>query len=293
MKHIKFNSVEIRKSQFFDWLTSSLEHCGWVNVASNPSTEGWIYQSKGQDGKSDIIVNFRNGYDGHNSNSFTTTAGKHFDIKMLVSYTPNETIGKDGIHVPTSTNGNFTRINVGTGISNFYPDQKLKIHYNCNKNRMIFLVTTSATTVFCMFGRPDNNYAKEYKDTGNMIFTTNNYKLGKVGSWGIADRPTTNYTAMEVLYNPIDNGFYKNKLLLCEIGFGSTLEGIKGYLEGIYYIPFRGKQGAVTSMTGDKCIDELGNEYTLFYMCPADSTNYTLTLPTGHIAICTKLAGEE
>lgn len=294
MEHIKFESIDIKKAQFFEWLTSALEQNGWTNIASNQSTEGWIYQSKGEDGKSDIIVNFRDGYDGHNTNlAFSSTHRQYFDIRMLVSYVPNEEIGKSGTHVPALSNSHYTRINAGTGLSYMYPDYSLKIHYNCSKNRMIFLITTSETTVFCMFGRPDKNYAKEYKDTGNMLFTTYNYKLDRVGSWGIADRPTQAYTPMQMIVNPITNGFYGNKLLFCEIGFGSNLEGVKGKLEGIYYVPSSGKEGFVSSMTGDKYFDELGNEYTLFYIRPTDSSSYPAPLARGHIAICTKLAGDD
>ena len=296
MEHLKFKSVDLRKRDIFNWLTATLEEHGWERIESNHTSEGWIYRSKGESGKDDIIVNFRDGYDGHNNGyRFTTTTSRYFDIRMMISYTPNIDIGKNGTHIPALNDASFLRWCVGnkTGSTDLAPDSRLKIHYHCNKNRIIFTITTYATTVFMMFGKPNKNYAKEYKDTGNMIFTTNAYRIGNVATWGIADRPTQAGTALQALYNPINNGFYKDELLFCEIGYGSTLEGIKGLLEGIYYIPSTGKSSYNASMDGDKYVDDLGNEYTLMYMSPADSGSYSLSLGAGHIAICTKLAGED
>lgn len=156
-------------------------------------------------------------------------------------------------------------------------------------------ITTIYTTFFLMFGKPSKNYAKDYSNTGNMIFTTNAYRFYPVTSWGVADRPSITYNRLEPLYTPNGKGFNeKDKhATMSEIGFGSATEGIKGLLEGIYYLGTMGNLAPNDIMTGDKIVDELGNEFTIFFTRRTESSSYPLAMPEGHIAVCTRLAGED
>lgn len=293
-KLVKFNTVNIKKQDFFNWMLPELESNGWVSVASNEATEGYIYRSKGVSGKEEIIVNIRDGYNGHMTNQFTSTANRFIDIRMLISYTPNNNVGVTGIHLPPIGNENYARMIFGWNYGNMYPDADLRIRYNCNADRMIMTVSNldqDGTTTYLMFGRASDRFAKEYTDTGNTLITTHAYRF-ITGTWGVADRPTTTRQDLVVFQTQADKSISRGKVWMSELGFSTPTEGIKGTLEGIYFLNNDVDAALSNIIDDDKVVDEYGNEFSLMYVAPPVSS-YPALVKNRFIAVCTKLAGED
>lgn len=294
---LKFETLVIEKRNFMTTLCSILEDNGWIKLNSKYTTEGWVYHSTGEKGNSDIYINFFDGYNYSASASYIFSQNSaYFDIRPLIKYTPSETLGAQGVSVPSNAAVQFIMPHIGIG-SSVAPDTKYTIRYNCNKDRLIILTTNDVNTVFLMFGRPSNNYAKEYKDTGNMIlsslgYTYSNNRQFPAQTYGIADRPTQAATRINVYYTPSGRNFYKGNLNIAELGFGNATEGIKGFVEGVYYAPNDEDKLANNTMDGDKIVDDFGNEFTILYT-GVGASGISVLLPQGYLIVCTKLAGEE
>lgn len=289
---IKYETVEIRKREFFDFISTILEENGWINVTSNPSSEGMIYQSKGLDGKQNILINFWDGYDLDVRYKFTTTTHQYIDIRTLINYTPAIDAGNNGIAVPTHHYSHFTRLRFGIGEGSISPDYRLTIRYNCNANRLIMFISTRESTNILMIGKPSKMLSKEYDNTGNMHFSNYAYRYAPVLSWGVADRNPTGHQAHNALFVDTGKSIHKGNISMSEIGFGNNLEGIKGFLEGAYYLKMNTQHMNNKIMHEDKIIDEVGNEFTILYQRATDSGSYPSPFGACHIAICTKKAGE-
>ena len=292
MSYIKFEEKLIKKGEFMSLLTSILENSGWVNVNSNVSAEGWIYQSKGENGKSNILINIRDGYDGHMKNSFSTTSTRGFDIRPLISYTPATSSGVTGVTVPPLSNTEYSRVFVGMGTDALYEDAELLIRYNCNKDRLVMTITTlqlGCGTTFLTFGRPSDNVAKEYADTGTMYATQNAYRYAQ-GTWGIADRPTSVRTDIQLITKPLGKSFVGSTIRMSEIAIMTDLEGYKGTINGMYVLDIDASSNNIDDITIE---DELGNQFKVMYLTPSSATNYGTLIKNKAIAVCTRLAGEE
>lgn len=295
MKLIKYETVILQKKDILDFIITTLQQNGWTSVSSNEANEGWIYHSKGTNGKSNIIVNIRDGYNAHKSGSYTysTTNNRTFEMRMLISYQPNEVMGKNGTSVPALNNDNYSRVYVGMGSDYTYSDLEFTIRYNCNADRMIICLTPhdlSATGTFIMFGKPSDNIAKEYSDTGNLFLTQHAYRYLQ-GTWGIADRPTAVRTNVEILTRKIDKSIHKGKVTMSEIVIATELEGVKGTVEGLYVLDVDSSMEN-NSINDDKIVDDLGNEFSLMHIQRSTASNYGTLLSNRVLAVCTKLAGE-
>lgn len=289
---IKFETVDIRKRELFDLIRNTLEENGWMDIASNPSSEGMIYQSKGEDGKQNILINFFDGHDLNNNTKFSTTNHQYFDARCLIDYTPSDNIGDVGTSVPARSSGVFNRIRLNIGYSNMPPDYRMRVRYNCNKNRIILLMTTEHTTTILMAGKSDRMLSKEYSNTGNTLFASYSYKNSPIMSYGVADRNPTGVLANQAIFVNPPRGIYDNEIILSEIGFGNAQEGIRGYLDGVYRLSLNTTHVTKPNMNEDIITDELGNEFTILYYANTDSGNYPCPFTACNIVVCTKKAGE-
>lgn len=294
MKLTKYERVMLTKGEFFSWMLSTLEANGWESVGSNPAQENYVYRSKGLDGKSDIIVNLRDGYNSPTGYNFSTGTWRHFEMGMLISYTPSDNVATRGVAVPNISDSNLMRTFIGFTNDALHPDAEMMVHYTCNANRLIVVLTVlvgDPSTTYFMFGRADDTISKEYKDTGNIMIATHAYRY-TTGTWGVADRPTTTRVNLDIVTIPTHRGFVGNKVWLNEIAYGTKDEGIKGTIEGLYTVSTAlGKSDNATD-NGDMIVDKDGNEFTILFNRTTTSSNYANLLNERYIAVCTKLGSE-
>lgn len=291
-KLIKFETVDIRKRELFDLIKTVLEGKGWTNVTSNPSLEGIIYHSKGEDGKQNILVNFFDGYDLDNNTKFSTTNYQYFDVRCLISYQPATVNGQAGISVPVRSASAFNRIRMNIGHGSMPLDTRLRVRYHCNANRLILLMSNDVTTHLLMIGKSDRLISKQYTNTDNMVYASYSYRNSPIMSYGVADRDPNGVIINQAMFVHPMRSMYNNEIILSEIGYGNSQEGIKGYLDGVYKMELNTLSELNRSMNEDKIVDDVGNEFTILYFANTDSGSYPCPFTACNLVVCTKKAGE-
>ena len=302
MKHLKFQKATMTKAEIQPFMMTVLEQNGWMNIASNESAEGYIYYSKGTSGEDDIYIQFRNGYNGQNG-SFTTGNASFFDLRSMSSYEPSAT-GGTGTSVPSNSTTNYFYATVASGNGDTtYGDAEYDGYYRCRRNNLSIVFAHKFATTFYIVGRMDNPLNKVSKNTGNVCYGSHNGRgFYPLAFYGVADRAISNSALQSILiWTPIYGSLEQNgtKLNLLELGTYTALEGIRDRLEGFYGLS---ESSNLVVSNGDKIIDDVGNEYTIFevsvlpsvgqYLFSASSTGSTSGNPIRHIAICTRLSGE-
>lgn len=285
----EFSKVTITKRDFFKWLQDTLYSYGWRDIASNPANEGYIFHSKGEDGKQNILVQFRENYD-NSVYIFSSTNSRYYDVRTMFSYEPNLTNGVNGISNPPLANTRFMR-QMTCVKDDVLPEMLMNIYFNCNKDRMIYVIEYPffKESTLLMFGKPTPHYSKHYKDVGNTIIGTSLYRYSNATSMGEADSTRVDAYDLTVMYNDIPKSILANSLYMSEIGVGSPTEGFKGYLEGIYSLNFDYNLNFGVNQ-GDVIYDSEGNEFTIINVNYYNSNYPRLVQKTPFYAICTKKA---
>ncbi|ANB66142.1 hypothetical protein GFC29_3817 (plasmid) [Anoxybacillus sp. B7M1] len=245
-----FATEQVAKKDFYNWLLNKMIGAGWRNISSNPTSDGDVLQSIGEDGTRNLILNLRpgntTGNTGQGSNPITTTDYNVMSYRLLNDYTPGT----------AGTSGTSSRALASTAWETFYvipttttipKDTILTVRYHVNKNRIILLIETPAAVgvspILYYIGLPDEFYCSEPNSRGLLIGSTgyNKYSgavhisdtVGELASIGTtAGTSNTTYQTLAPK-NPNSAGKY----IISDIFYGDSTIGFRGKLTGLFALP--------------------------------------------------------
>lgn len=276
-----FSKVTTTKRDFFITLQSIFEEGGWSEIASDPSTEGKIFYSKGLSGDQDIIVQFTDWYLRESTNSpksdaFSTSSNViYFGVKALMSYEPNEDLGVPGIAYPKYNNYNYQRVfRMVMNQSNLSPSARMDLYYLVNKDRLVLLVdlVDLNESTWLMVGRFSPTISAIDKTRGTVLLGNNmqhNHAVSMTRPYVVKK---DSYYALNPFYQKVPRSITEQNQWVTELAVGSEDDGIKGYVDGLYaLLPDKASDKTFrtnTVMHHDSIFDEFNNEYKIFY-CPS------------------------
>lgn len=287
---IEFKQKRMKKSDVFGFIKERAIEAGWLELASNPKAEGFIFYSKGESEDKEIWVQLRENYDG-TASYFSSTEERLFDVRTMFSYVPDAVSGKNGVSNPVANNIYQHRVNVSGKELTIPTDSLFDIYYHFNKNRLVFILKNVRTleASFVMAGRPTNSLSAESKEIGNLSIVSNSFRWSPATAMGELHSSRTNGYTLTPIINNIPRSFMKRSTYMTEVAVGSSTEGFKCYLEGIYALNVDTQLTSSVGFDGDMIIDEFGNEYILLNC----ASTYSQLLTSTYYAICTKIAKSE
>jgi hypothetical protein len=287
------------KKDFYSVLTNALIGAGWTNVTSNHDTDGDVFVSTGNTGDKSLIINLTKNQ-ATPSTDVTTTIYATMTCRFPSSYTP----GEPGIA------GTFVRpgLSMHLSLAHIHQTRGMSLDTVCyyklyvDKNKVIFSIeyppAASDTTginwighpIFNFVGLPDTLYTSETGNRGmvlcsTFVNSTNGTRGGVTNSLLVANNPASigdseDAYAMPLIYtniptNPNNSGIYS----LTELEYGSSVEGLRGKLDGVYMLP------NANVRTGMQFNVESGEDTHTYYVINANGALYGAGIPTRVVAI--------
>lgn len=278
---VVFKKENIKKKNLYNRIISLLIDAGWTNVTSNPNTDFDVMYSTGETGKESIYFNIRPFASAVTSPSastnFSSTDYAYFSFRLCKEYTPSSTPMNSG----TFKRNEAWNIVFITTAATLNPETDLTLYYSVNRDRIIFTVVPPtilrSNASICYFGKP-YVYGKTAKNVNCLYATSANpLTIGKVLMDDQADYPqATSYLLSTFMSDNLTNIF--GTMFISPIAFGDNLEGVRGYLDGLYAIK------DTTLLDGDVYIDSITKKkYKVFYTYY--TTNRTTSFPSNYIGI--------
>lgn len=238
-----FTRGQVVKSGVFDLIVNSLIAAGWTNVSSLPTSDFVVLKSTGNTEDKNLILNIRD-TNISNTNSIKTTNYNTMSYRLQPSYTP----GAAGVA------GTFGRPALAWSALDIVPtvvttgtlpmDTMLTYSIYADKSKLILALeypyATGYGPLLIYMGLPDSLYCLEDGNSGTLVGCSVNVTGNTVS---VCNSPTGvgnvtspyNLTVYGTLSpkNPNNAGKYA----LTHIYYGSTTEGPRGKLDGIYAMP--------------------------------------------------------
>ncbi|WP_342498302.1 hypothetical protein [Bacillus sp. FSL M8-0350] len=276
-----FKKETIKKKNLYNRIISLLIGAGWTNVTSNPSTDFDVMYSTGESGKESIYFNIRPFGSAVTSPSastnFSSTDYAYFSFRLCKEYTPSTTPMSPG----TFKRNEAWNIVFITTAATLNPETDLTLYYSVNRDRIIFAVAPPiilrSNASICYFGKP-TIYGKTAKNVNCLYATSANpLTTGKALIDDQADYPqAASYLTSTFMSDNLTNIF--GTMFISPIAFGDSLEGVRGYLDGLYAIKDTGL------LDGDVYIDSITKKkyrvFNTYY-----TTNRTTSFPSNYIGI--------
>jgi hypothetical protein len=287
------------KKDFYGVLCAALIGAGWTNVTSNSTTDGDVFVSTGNTGDKSLIINL-NKNQASPSTDVTTTIFSTMTCRFPISYTPGAA-GVAGTFVRPGTliHLSLAPIHHSRGMS---LDTLCYYKLYVDKNKVMFSIeyppAASDTTgvnwvgapIFNFVGLPDTLYTSEPGNRGMVMCSTfantsAGTQGGAVNALLVANNPSNignsaDVYAMPLVYtniptNPNNSGVYA----LTELEYGSTVEGVRGKLDGVYMLP------SANVRTGMQFNVESGEGTHTYYVINANGAGYSAGIPSKVVAI--------
>jgi hypothetical protein len=283
------------KKDFYGVLTNALIGAGWINVTSNYDTDGDVFVSNGNTGDKSLIINLSKNQSSPTTD-VTTTIFSTMTCRFPTSYTPGAAgIAGTFVRPGTSLHLSLAPIHQSRGM---ILDTVCYYKLYVDKNKVMFSIeyppAASDTTgvnwighpIFNFVGLPDTLYTSEPGNRGMVLCstfanTTAGTQGGGVNALIVANNPTgigdsTDVYSMPLIYtkiptNPNNSGVYS----LTELEYGSSVEGLRGKLDGVYMLPTSNVRNGMQFTVGSHT----------YYVINANGAGYSAGIPTRVVAI--------
>jgi hypothetical protein len=235
------------KSEFFSVLKGIFTAAGWVDISSNAATDFTVMSSTGEGGDKALIFQMRE-TNLSNANSIVTTNYSHMTVRLPGSYTPGTTGVAGTFARAAEIWRTFAIIPVTASSSLYAPNTPLTYYYHANKNRVIIIIESPATTgiapVIHYFGLPDVQYASEPASRGLLYATSALATLAS--NVLVTDTPGEAASEIAAVSRPVQiqltpkNPNAAGKYHISDIFVGDVSEGLRFNLSGLYALPNQG-----------------------------------------------------
>lgn len=257
MADIIFSAGTCLKKETLTNMINLMKAAGWQDVSSNPTTDFFVMNSKGESGDKNLFIQFRQGStSGVGTNPIDSTDYNVASYRLIGGYTPGAD-GTSGVFErPTETWRNLYIAPTTALINN---EVTMTYYYHVNKNRIIYTIETPDSLghapVTHYFGLPTSfvdepdsrgviGASSAYGVTANNVLVTNS--AGEIPS----DAASTTRVIYSTLPPKSPNSAGKHTPV--EMYYGNTTEGIRGKLDGVYVIPPGGVNNGDTLVVGTK-----------------------------------------
>lgn len=238
-----FTSGTCLKNELYDLIKNSFLSAGWVNESSNATTDFDVLTSSSESGDKRLVIQLRPlNNAGTASTNVITTDSHVMSYRLVAGYTPGAP-GVAGTFARTTAESWRDLFLVPQAASTLMPgNTPINYKLHVNKNRLIISIeypvafSLGATTIY--IGIPDITYCLETDSRGLIVVTSNS--AISANNVHITDDPgelaarTTSTTRTLYCTLAPRNPNSANKIMLSEIFYGNTTEGIRGKLTGIY-----------------------------------------------------------
>lgn len=244
MADVIFTSGTVQKNGVYAMMINAFIAAGWTNISSHAVTDFDVLRSPGEAGDKNLIIQIRPG-NATNVNPITTTDYNVMSYRLIGDYTP----GAPGVAGTTTRAAEAWTLMYIVPTATTVPQATTMTYFmNVNKNRMIIVLETppaiSQLPVMHYIGLPDQTYASEPASRGLLVassaYPKTNATLHITNTPGEVASETASST--RTLYcelapkNPNSAGMFA----FSEIMYGSSTEGFRGKLNGIYALPSGG-----------------------------------------------------
>ena len=243
MSDIIFTHMQVQKSDIYDTIISLLKGAGWQDISSSSANDFNVMYSKGIDGDKELYFQMRP-WVSSVSYDIKTTNYPCFCMRLIKEYIPNATMGLSGTfgYPSTAWHNVFTCYSSGLNWdhNSFTSTCVCDMYYQVDANGIVVIIRPPRSTglepsMFIMKNLVEE-YCKCSKSNGFMFLQD-----GRAYITGLSDAVAsslTNYIEITKYCtlaptNPSVDGKYT----MSELYFGSTAEGIRYKLSGIYFLP--------------------------------------------------------
>ena len=265
MSDFVFISETVQKGNLYNRIKEILIENGWRNISSRPSSDGDVFFSEGEDGKRKMTFRMKDYLGslttGNAASGMSNSVNSNIDFYLVKSYTPG-TPGNAGVFERAGVNVMDIRISN----ANLALNATMTIYYHCNKNRLVMVMEypprqKSTSGAFFFIGMSDRLIGRELADTAPILSA--NYIRGSSGVWATHQADSTRVAPYELTpyTSLVDSATFpglslNGEAFFSDIVYGSTVEGIRGVIDGIYVLPAN-----IPAQNGDIITDEEGKEY--------------------------------
>lgn len=285
MSNFIFTFEKVTKNNLYTRMKQIMTTAGWQNISSKPSIDYDVMYSTGEAGDKKMVVQMKEFDSTSTTAAISNSTDRRMDLRLPVSYEPG-VAGTAGVFGRPGT-GWRQHLVLHTEAAK---ESELYIYYHCNKNRLVLVIecppshvpyNANKSTILFM-GSSDRTVGLEYESSAPIIATT----LGESGAVYATDNPA------DIKTNSYNLSIYKElapksvslngTIFMTDIAYGSTTEGIRGYIDGIYDLKDN------PAIVGDILKDTNGYEYRIFKAADIHSNWYSFLDANSSFAIRVK-----
>lgn len=256
-----FTPKKIKKGDLYGFIKSTLEQNGWINLSASRPVDEDVYQSKGESGTENIIVQMKPYYSNEKTTTIINSNKYTMSFRPLSSYSPSPNLNTVGAIVPNSDYQVYTALSS----SGCLPDTEITFYFHCNKDRLIGVIEmpliAGGTSSFFCIGKPHTYADIDEKSTSTTIVSMG-YATVRGAICGIKNYNTN--ISYELTW--MNHSIPKSKMIngdahATELVMTSAIEGIRCKLENI--ILFNTDITSVENgeMNNDTFVDDKGHIY--------------------------------
>lgn len=273
-----FNKTTTTKGEFLATVVRLLTDAGWTNVSSLPRTDFYVLNSKGVNNDKNLFIQLRDYGTPGTVYNVTTSNYPVFSYRLIDNYTPGVT-GVGG----TTTRASLVYSDAYIGQLSYNStaitkSDTLELYYYVDANGISMIICPPASCeIGSVFFLIRDNIGAIAKSSGSRGLAVATYAQSYIMIDDTPDNMSRNNTPyIQSVYsvkspkNPNADGIY----VMSEIIYGSSSEGYRSRLDGVYALP------AQNIIAGDTI--KVGNDtYTVFNVGNCG-------LPTSWIAVLTE-----
>lgn len=255
MADIIFSKGTCKKKEILTTMIALMKAAGWSDVSSNPATDFFVMNSKGEAGDKDLFIQFRNS-SVSNTSPIDTTDYNVASFRLISEYIPGTSGVAGTFERPAEA---WRNLYVAPTTTTINSEVIMTYHYHVNKNRVIFIIETPESLSFApvthYFGLPIS-FVSEPKSRG-LISASSAYAVGANNVWvtnAAGELPSDAASSGRIVYSamPPKSPNSAGKHTPVEMYYGNTTEGIRGKIDGLYVIPAGGINNGDTLTVGAK-----------------------------------------
>lgn len=276
-----FQSKTCLKSEIYNTIKEIMIAAGWQNITSSYASDSDVMYSTGEDDTQDLAlyVNIKPSRTSDEANSIELTDYNVASYRFPEAYTPGD-VGSPGTFTRTISSEPWKYMYIAPTASTISKSVTVTIKYHCNKNRIIFAIiypdASGIAPMITYIGIPDEIYVNT-TGSKDMLFATSSGGVSNSSvqiSDDVMSMPRRAYSSARNTYVqlPPKQVNADGKVIMSEIFYGSTSEGLRGKLTGIYAI----SPSATVLNSGN--IITIGSDQYLVLVCGSLSYNSFQTL---------------
>lgn len=240
-----FQTGSCQKKEIYDLIVNKLIEAGWTNVASNPSTDYVVLTSTGNTGDKNLILNLRDiPAAGTAANSVKTSSYCQMSYRLENDYTPGSA-GVAGVFGRPSLAWTDLYIAPVAASGTLPLDTVVNYKVYADLSKIILAIeyppATNYNPILIYIGQPDTTYMPESASRGMLVAVTNSATTAT--SVMVCNTPdgmgavTAPYALATQTLLASKNPNNAGKYIISDVYYGSTTEGVRGKLDGIYCLP--------------------------------------------------------